>query len=308
MQVLVSATILVLLIFFLWSTLKIVRPYQRLVVFRLGDYVGSRGPGPVLLIPFVEQAVWVDQRETLTEVPHQTCITKDNAPIDIDFLIYSQVLNPSDTVIRAANFATMAQGVATTTLRAVIGDIALDDALAKREEINQILRVKLDEATEPWGVKVTRVEIREINPPREIQAAMNRQMSAERERRATVTEADGKRQATITVAEGDKQSAILRAEGERQAVILRAEAERQANILRAEGFSLALDRIFSVAQTVDPKTMTLQYFETLKSLGASPATKFVFPMEFTNLLGNIGIGLRDGGDRERGAGAGGPAS
>ncbi|HLF09559.1 MAG TPA: SPFH domain-containing protein [Dehalococcoidia bacterium] len=306
--ILIPVTLAVIFVFFLWSTLKIIRPYQRLVVFRLGQYVGSRGPGPVLLIPFMELGVWVDLRETLTEVPHQTCITKDNAPIDIDFLIYSQVLDPSATVIRAANFAAMARGIATTTLRAVIGDIALDDALAKREEINQILRLKLDEATEPWGVKVTRVEIREINPPREIQAAMNRQMSAERERRATVIEAEGKRQATITVAEGDKQSAILRAEGERQAVILRAEAERQANILRAEGFSLALDRIFSVAQTVDPKTMTLQYFETLKALGASPATKFVFPMEFTNLLGNIGIGLRDGGDRERGAGTGGAGS
>jgi regulator of protease activity HflC (stomatin/prohibitin superfamily) len=278
---------------------KIVRPYQRLVVFRLGTFAGERGPGPVLLVPFMEQGVWVDQRETLTQVPHQTCITKDNAPIDIDFLIYSQVLAPRDTVIRAANFAAMAQGVATTTLRAVIGDILLDDALAKREEINQILRVKLDEATEPWGVKVTRVEIREIIPPREIQASMNRQMSAERERRATVLEADGKRQATITVAEGDKQSAILRAEGDRQATILRAEAERQANILRADGFSLALDRIYSVAQTVDPKTMTLQYFETLKSLGASPATKFVFPMEFTNLLGSIGIGMRRSGPGDR---------
>jgi regulator of protease activity HflC (stomatin/prohibitin superfamily) len=290
-------TIVLILAFFLWATLKIVRPYQRLVVFRLGQYVGARGPGPVLLIPFVENGVWVDLRENLTQVPHQTCITKDNAPIDIDFLIYSQVLDPAATVIRAANYQLMAQGVATTTLRAVIGDIPLDDALAKREEINQILRVKLDEATETWGVKVTRVEIREINPPREIQAAMNRQMSAERERRATVTEAEGRRAATITVAEGDKQSAILRAEGERQATILRAEAERQSNILQAEGFSLALNQIYGVAQTVDPKTMTLQYFETLKSLGASPATKFVFPMEFTNLLGSIGIGLQDGRDR-----------
>jgi regulator of protease activity HflC (stomatin/prohibitin superfamily) len=303
MGLLIPVTIAVILALFLWTTLKIVRPYQRLVVFRLGQYVGSRGPGPILLIPFVENGVWADLRETLTHVPSQTCITKDNAPIDIDFLIYSQVLDPAATVIRAANFAAMAQGIATTTLRAVIGDIALDDALARREEINQILRVKLDEATENWGVKVTRVEIREITPPREIQAAMNRQMSAERERRATVLEADGRRQATITVAEGDKQSAILRAEGERQAVILRAEAERQSNILHAEGFSLALDRIFSVAQTVDSKTMTLQYFEALKSLGESPATKFVFPMEFTSLLGSIRSGLDERDIHQRNGGS-----
>jgi regulator of protease activity HflC (stomatin/prohibitin superfamily) len=256
----------IIFVFFLWATLKIVRPYQRMVVFRLGNYVGSRGPGPVLLIPFVENGVWVDLRETLTEVPHQTCITKDNAPIDIDFLIYSQVLDPSATVIRAANFARMAQGVATTTLRAVIGDIALDDALAKREEINQILRVKLDEATEPWGVKVTRVEIREINPPREIQAAMNRQMSAERERRATVTESEGRRQATVTVAEGDGQA--LSCAGRRAAICHPPSRGRAPEQYPARGRVLAgAEPDHSVAQTVDPKTMTLQYFETLKSLG-----------------------------------------
>jgi regulator of protease activity HflC (stomatin/prohibitin superfamily) len=149
--------------------------------------------------------------------------------------------------------------------------------LAKREQINQVLRAKLDEVTERWGVKVTTVEIREILPPKDVQEAMTRQMSAERTRRAVVTEADGKKQATITVAEGDKQSAILRAEG-----------DKQAAILRAEGFSLALDKIFSVAKTVDGKTMMLQYFEALKALGAGPATKFILPMEFTKLLGPLG--------------------
>jgi regulator of protease activity HflC (stomatin/prohibitin superfamily) len=178
-----------------------------------------------------------------------------------------------ESVVQVANFAGASQGIATTTLRAVIGDIILDDVLAKREHINQILREKLDEVTERWGVKVTAVEIREILPPKEVQEAMTRQMTAERNRRAIVLEADGKKQATITVAEGDKQSAILRAEG-----------DRQAAILRAEGFSLALDKIFAVAQTVDAKTMSLQYLEALKAMGASPSTKFVLPMEFTHLL------------------------
>ena len=261
----------------LFSAVKIVREYQRLVVFRFGRSVGQRGPGIVLLIPFVDRAVWVDLREAFLEIPSQTCITKDNAPINIDFLIYWKVVEPEASVIQVADFAGAARGIATTTLRAVIGDIVLDDVLARREQINQVLRAKLDEVTERWGVKVTAVEIREILPPREVQEAMTRQMSAERNRRAVVTEADGKREAAIKVAEGEKQAAILKAEG-----------DRQAAILRAEGFALALDKIFSVARNVDSKTMTLQYLEALKALGESPATKFVFPMEFTRLLAPLG--------------------
>ncbi|PWH17712.1 MAG: hypothetical protein DDG58_07545 [Ardenticatenia bacterium] len=268
--------ILVIVIVAIWlitSAVKIVREYQRLVVFRLGRAIGPKGPGIVLLIPFVDRPVWVDLREVYLEVPKQTCITKDNAPIDIDFLIYWKVVDPLSSVIQVSNFAGASQGIATTTLRAVIGDIMLDDVLAKREQINQVLRVKLDEVTERWGVKVTTVEIREILPPKEVQAAMNRQLAAERERRAIVTQADGQREAAIKVAEG-----------ERQATILRAEGDRQAAILRAEGFSLALEKIYSVARTIDGKTMSLQYLETLKTLGSGPATKFVLPMEFTNLL------------------------
>ena len=257
----------------LYNGIRIVREYQRLVVFRLGRSIGEKGPGVVYLIPMVDRAVLVDLREVFLEIPAQTCITKDNAPISIDFLIYWKVIDPKLSVIQVGNFAGAAQGIATTGLRAVIGDIILDDVLAKRDQINQILRAKLDEVTERWGVKVTTVEIREITPPRDVQEAMTRQMSAERSRRALVTEADGKKQAAITIAEGEKQAAILKAEG-----------ERQAAILRAEGFSLALDRIFSVAKTVDTNTMSLQYLETLKVLGTSPATKFVFPMEFTRLL------------------------
>jgi regulator of protease activity HflC (stomatin/prohibitin superfamily) len=263
----------ILLVPIFYLAIKIVREYQRLVVFRLGRCVGPRGPGLVLLIPFVDRAVWVDLRELFLEIPKQTCITKDNAPIDIDFLIYWKVVDPVASVIQVGNFAGASQGIATTTLRAVIGDILLDDVLAKREQINQVLRVKLDEVTERWGVKVTSVEIREILPPREVQTAMNRQLAAERERRAMVTEADGKREAAIKVAEG-----------ERGATILRAEGDRQAAILRAEGFSLALEKIFAVARTIDDKTMSLQYLEALKALGTGPATKFVLPMEFTNLL------------------------
>ena len=285
MALLVFLLFLVLLVIFAAWAIKIVREYQRLVVFRLGRALPTdKGPGVVVLIPIVDQPVWVDLREQFLEIPHQSCITKDNAPISVDFLIYWKVVDPNSSVIKVRNFAGASQGIATTTLRAVIGDILLDDVLAKREQINQVLRTKLDEVTERWGVKVTSVEIREIDPPKEVQSAMNRQLSAERTRRAVVTESTGTREAAINVAEGEKQSAILKAEGGRQAAILQAEGNRQAAILNAEGFSLALGTIFKVAQGVDAKTMSLQYLETLKALGASPATKFIFPMEFTKLL------------------------
>jgi regulator of protease activity HflC (stomatin/prohibitin superfamily) len=280
---LVGAVLLVGFVF-LANAIRIVPEYQRLVVFRLGRSIGPKGPGIVLLIPVIDRAVKVDLREQVREVPHQTSITKDNAPISIDFLWYYKVLDPAESVLQVGNFESAAAGIAATTLRAVIGGIPLDDVLSEREHINNMLRTRLDEVTERWGVKVTNVEIREIIPPREVQDAMNRQMSAERIRRAVVTESTGTREAAINVAEGEKQSAILKAEGQKQSAILSAEGERQSQLLRAEGFAQALEAIFNAAKSVDQKTMTLQYFETLKSIGMSPSTKYIFPMEFTSML------------------------
>ncbi len=272
---------------FLANAIRIVPEYQRLVVFRLGRCVGARGPGIVLLIPVADRGIKVDLREQVREIPQQTSITKDNAPISIDFLWYFKVIEPTQSVLQVGNFEAAAAGIAATTLRAVIGGIMLDDVLSQREHINTMLRTRLDEVTERWGVKVTNVEIREIIPPRDVQEAMNRQMTAERVRRAVVTESTGTREAAVNVAEGEKRAAILRAEGQKQAAILAAEGDRQAQLLRAEGFAQALETIFKVANTVDPKTMTLQYFETLKSIGASPSTKYIFPMEFTSMLDNF---------------------
>jgi len=269
---------------FLAQAIRVVPEYQRLVVFRLGRCIGERGPGLIILIPIIDRAVKVDLREAVREIPHQTSITKDNAPISIDFLWYYKVLSPTDSVIQVGNFELAAQGMATTTLRSVIGGIPLDDVLSEREHINTMLRTRLDEVTERWGVKVTNVEIREIIPPTEVQDAMNRQMSAERIRRAVVTESTGTAEAAINVAEGEKQSAILRAEGLKQSAILEAEGLQKSQELKAVGFSKALDKIFASAKVIDQKTMTLQYFETLKSMGESPATKFVFPMEFTSMI------------------------
>jgi regulator of protease activity HflC (stomatin/prohibitin superfamily) len=283
---LVGAVVIIGFIF-LANAIRIVPEYQRLVVFRLGRCVGTKGPGIVLLIPVVDRAVKVDLREQIREVPHQTSITKDNAPISIDFLWYYKVLDPTMSVLQVGNFELSAAGIAATTLRAVIGGIPLDDVLSEREHINNMLRTRLDEVTERWGVKVTNVEIREIIPPREVQDAMNRQMSAERIRRAVVTESTGTREAAINVAEGEKQSSILKAEGQKQSAILNAEGERQAQALRAQGYADALNNIFAAAKLIDQKTMTLQYFDTLKSLGAGASTKYIFPMEFTSMLENF---------------------
>ena len=269
---------------FVAQAIRIVPEYQRLVVFRLGRCIGPKGPGIIFLIPVVDRAVKVDLREQVREIPHQTAITKDNASISVDFIWYYKILDATESVLQVQNFEAAAQGMATTTLRAVIGGIPLDDALSEREHINSMLRTRLDEVTERWGVKVTNVEIREIIPPREIQESMNRQMSAERIRRAVVTESTGTREAAVNVAEGEKQAAILRAEGSKQSAILEAEGQRQAQELKAQGYAKALENIFAAAKTIDQKTMTLQYFDTLKSIGTSPSTKYIFPMEFTSMI------------------------
>lgn len=290
----IALIVLVAAVVLLATAVRVVPEYQRLVVLRLGRVIGQKGPGLVFLLPVIDQPRTVDLREAFVEVPHQTSITKDNAPISIDFLIYYKVVNPEQTVIQVGDFRGASLAIATTTLRSVIGGIALDDVLSQRDHINETLRVKLDEITERWGVKVTNVEIREIIPPRDVQEAMNKQMSAERVRRALVTESTGDKEAAVNRAEGTKQAAILQAEGERQSNILRAEGEKQAQLLRAEGFASALEQIYSSASKVDQKTMTLQYFETLKAMGLSPSTKYIFPMEFTSLLSNF-VG---GGDKK----------
>ena len=282
----IFAAVVVILI--LRTIIHIVPQYQRLVVLALGRYQKMAGPGLVLLLPPpIQVGINVDLREFVVEIPQQTCITKDNAPISIDFLIYQKVMEEqaADSVLKIQNFRTAVTGIATTTLRAVIGDILLDDVLAKREQINEVLRTKLDEVTQRWGVKVTTVEIRELTPPRDVQEAMNRQLTAERTRRASVTEAEGKRASAILVAEGDKQSNILQAEG-----------QRQSQILRAEGFALALDKINEMANHADPRTITLQYLEALKVLGASPSTKFIIPTEFAALAAPLAAFARGGGE------------
>ena len=261
-DVIVAGLFALFVLVLLAMAIRIVPEYQRLVVFRLGRLIGERGPGLVLLIPFVDRAVRVDLRERFFDVPPQTTITEDNAHLSIDFLVYSKVVDAVPSVVNVEDHEGASRGIAITTLRAVVGSMLLDDVLAKREEINERLREKLDEVTNRWGIKVTAVEIREIRPPAEIEQAMTRQMSAERDRRATVTRATGEREAAIRVAEGDRQAAILRAEGAAQALL----------------------NVFEAARQVDSKTMALQYLEMLRVLGAAESTKLVVPVELMGLL------------------------
>jgi len=276
----IVAILVVAAIVYVAASIKVVREYQRVVLFRLGRASGARGPGLTFIFPVTDRITWVDLREQYLEIPHQTAITRDNAAIAIDFIIFYKVLDPLTSVLAVRDFKGAAVNIASTTLRSVVGDMSLDDVLSKREEMNDALRVRLDDVTERWGVKVANVEVREIKPPPAVLDAMTRQMGAERSRRALVTEAEGQKAASITVAEGQKQSAILQAEGDRQS------AE-----LRAQGFSAALRRILEVAGDVDNTTMTLQYLETLKQIGMSPSTKFVVPVELTSLLSGV-LGTR----------------
>ena len=286
-QGVIIVIVILAIVSLLRNSIRAVKEYDRLVIFFIGRFSGVRGPGLTYVLPFVERVHKVDMRETIIDIPSQTAITKDNASIGIDFLVYYRITDPELSVTKVEDVVEATGKIATTTLRAVIGDIVLDDVLSRRDQINDVLRVKLDETTERWGMKITTVEIREIEPPRAIQESMNRQMSAERERRAEVTLAEGEREAAIARAEGSKQSAILEAEGQKQSQILKAEGEREAQLLTAEGYAKALKAIHEQARDIDSKTMALQYMDMLEKVGSSPSTKFVLPMELTSIAQNF---------------------
>ena len=270
--------------------ISFVRDYERIARFRLGKFEGMKGPGVVIAIPIIHSTEKVDTRIEVLDISRQTNITKDNVPLSIDVLVYLRVdvANAERAVLEVEDYRYAVRGLATTTMRAVIGDMALDEVLSQRDRINELIRTRLDTETERWGIKVTNVEIREVDPPSDVQDAMNQQMNSERERRAAVLQASGIKEAAITVAEGEKQAAILKAEGDRQSEILNAEGDQQATILRAQGYAAALSAIHEVAHGVDANTMTLQYVDALKELGSGDSTKFILPLELTKMLGNLG--------------------
>ena len=284
------------------SGIVVVKQYERLVILKWGRLESVAEPGFRFLIPVIYTGRLVDTREQVDRVPTQKYITKDNVVVDMDFVLYFKVVEEEaeKSVLNVADHRAAVRALAVAELRSIIGNITLAEALAERERIQNELQISLDENTGRWGVKVQGVAVNEIDPPQGVKVAMEREKSAEAIKTADITESEGQRQSQINRAEGERQAAILEAEGERQAVILRAEGEQQAQLLRAQGFSSALDNINQVANTVDPKTMSLQYFETLKDLGDSPSTKWIFPMEFTSMLsGFLSMGnstQQDNGD------------
>lgn len=278
----------------------VVKQYERLVILKWGRLQVVAQPGFRFLIPIMYTGRLVDTREQVDRVPTQKYITKDNVVVDMDFVLYFRVVEDEaeKSVMNVADHRAAVRALAVAELRSIIGNITLAEALAERERIQNELQISLDQNTGRWGVKVQGVAVNEIDPPQGVKAAMEREKSAEAIKTADITESEGQRQSQINRAEGERQAAILEAEGDRQAVILRAEGEQQAQLLRAQGFSSALDNINQVANSVDAKTMSLQYFETLKDLGNSPSTKWIFPMEFTSMLsGFLGMGnSKDGND------------
>jgi len=292
------------------SGIVIVKQYERMVVLRFGRWNGELAqPGFRFLIPIVYTGRIVDVREQVERVPTQKYITKDNVVVDMDFVLYYRVLHDQaeKSILEVADHRAAVRNLAVAELRSIIGNITLAEALAERERIQNQLQGALDENTGRWGVKVEGVAVNEIDPPAGVKQAMEREKSAEAIKTADITESEGQRQAQINRAEGERQAAILEAEGQRQSEILRAEGDQQAQLLRAQGFSSALENINRVANTVDARTMSLQYFDTLKSLGESPSTKWIFPMEFTNMLAPfLGMGGAMGaGNRQQEDGGGG---
>ena len=285
------------------SGIVIVKQFERLVVLRWGQLERVAGPGFRFLMPIIYNGRAVDLREQVDRVPTQKYITRDNVVIDMDFVLYYRVLpdQAEKSVLEVVDHRVAVRSQAVADLRSIVGNIELSDALAERERIQHQLQAALDENTGRWGVKVQGVAINEIDPPPDVKRAMDQEKSAAAIKTAQITESEGIRQSEINKAEGEKQSAILRAEGDRQAAILQAEGKRQAEILEAEGYSIGLERINEVANSVDNRTMSLEYFDTLKDIGKSESTKFIFPMEFTSMLQPFLGGNRqandDNGDR-----------
>jgi regulator of protease activity HflC (stomatin/prohibitin superfamily) len=286
------------------SGVVIVKQFERMVVLKWGRLAQIAPPGFRFLIPIIYTGRSVDLREQVVRVPTQKYITRDNVVVDMDFVLYYRVMadQAEKSVLEVADHHAAVRNLAVGELRSIVGNFTLGDALSERERMQSQLQVALDENTGRWGVKVLGAAINEIDPPSGVKGAMEREKSAAAIKTAEITESEGQRQAQINRAEGEKQAAILQAEGRRQAAILEAEGDQQAQVLRAQGFSSALERIYQVANTVDVKTMSLQYFDTLKSLGASPSTKFIFPMEFTSMLSPF-LGMGAGNHRQGNGGS-----
>jgi len=272
------------------SGIKIIRPFEKGLVERLGKYRRDAEPGLQFIIPFMERMVKVDLRETVIDVPPQEVITKDNVVVTVDAIIYYQITDAFRVVYNVSNFEIAAIKLAQTNLRNVIGEMELDQTLTSRERINVTLREVLDEATDKWGVKVTRVEIKKIDPPQDIMDAMSKQMKAERTKRAVILEAEGYKQSEITKAEGDKMSAILQAEGQSESIKRVAEANKFKLVTEAEGEANAIINVFKAIHEGDPTrdVIAIRYLDALKQIADGKANKVFLPYESSAMLSSLG--------------------
>ncbi len=262
--------------------IKIVRPWQRGLIERLGRYKRTQSSGVTFIVPFTDKMIKVDMREQVVDVPPQGVITKDNVVVEVDAVIYYEVTDPVKVTYNVANFYTAATKLAQTNLRNLVGDLSLDDSLTSREIINTKLRQILDDATDKWGVKVTRVELQRIEPPRDVTDAMHRQMKAERDRRAMILDA-----------EGQKRSAILKAEGQAEAIRKVADANRYEKKTVAKGEAEAIETVFGAIHKGDPTNdlIAIKYLEALQKMADGKATKVFLPYEASGILGSVaGIG------------------
>jgi regulator of protease activity HflC (stomatin/prohibitin superfamily) len=291
---LIVLIVMAFLIFVIAGTgLRIVRPWEKGLIERLGRYQRTAGSGLTLIIPFLERILKVDMREQVVDVPPQQVITKDNVAVEVDAVVYYEVTDPIKVTYNVENFYVAATKLAQTNLRNLIGDLALDESLTSREIINTKLREILDDATDKWGTKVTRVELQRIEPPQDVTDAMHRQMKAERDRRATILVAEGQKQAAILEAEGHKQAAIREAEGEAEAIRKVAEAEKFRQLTVAEGEGQAIERVFGAIHNGNPTNdlIAIKYLEALADVANGQATKVFLPLETSGILGAVaGIG------------------
>lgn len=270
--------------------IRIVSPYQKGVVERLGRYQRIAQPGLTLILPFLDSIQKVDMREQVVDVPPQEVITKDNVVVTVDAIVYFEATDPVKLVYNVADFYQAATKLAQTNLRNVIGEMELDSALTSREHINTKLREVLDDATDKWGVRVVRVEIKRIDPPADVTQAMHRQMKAEREKRASILESEGARQSAILAAEGSRQAAILAAEGQAEAVRRVADAERYKLEVEAAGQANAITTVYNAITAANPdeKLIAIQYLEALKEMANGTSTKIFLPYEASAVLGALG--------------------
>jgi regulator of protease activity HflC (stomatin/prohibitin superfamily) len=286
---LVAVVLFLIAVVTAYQSIVIVRAYEKRAYTRFGKYQGLLEPGPNFVLPFVTKTYTFDMRTQTLDVPRQEAITRDNSPVTADAVVYIKVMDAQKAFLEVDNYKKAVSNLAQTTLRAVLGDMELDDTLNKRQEINAKIRTELDEPTDEWGIRVESVEVREVNPSADVQQAMEQQTSAERRRRAMILEAQGERRSAIEEAQGDKQSEIIRAQGQKQSQILEAQGDAISTVLRAKS-----------AEAMGERAVIERGMETLEEIGKGESTKFVLPQELTSLVGRYGKHLQGSDAKENG--------